>query len=66
MAGPGLSSIGTSMTSTPSLTKPLPWRYAGSPQDRGHGFISATVVDPFGNILGIMYNRHYLEILALV
>ncbi len=30
--------------------------------DRGHGFITATVVDPFGNILGIMYNPHYLEI----
>ena len=35
-----------------------------APQDRGHGFITATVVDPFGNILGIMYNPHYLEILA--
>ena len=33
-------------------------------QDRGHGFITATVVDPFGNILGITYNPHYLEILA--
>ncbi len=26
------------------------------------GFITASVVDPFGNILGIMYNPHYLEI----
>ena len=34
------------------------------PQDRGDGFITATVVDPFGNILGIMYNPHYLEILT--
>ena len=25
------------------------------------GFITASVVDPFGNILGIMYNPHYLE-----
>jgi predicted enzyme related to lactoylglutathione lyase len=33
-------------------------------QDRGHGFVTATVVDPFGNILGLMYNPHYLEILA--
>src|SRR5512142_2864507 len=32
-------------------------------QDRGHGFVTATVVDPFGNILGIMYNPHYVEIL---
>jgi predicted enzyme related to lactoylglutathione lyase len=30
---------------------------------RGEGFITASVVDPFGNILGIMYNPHYLEIL---
>jgi predicted enzyme related to lactoylglutathione lyase len=27
------------------------------------GFITASVVDPFGNILGIMYNPHYLEVL---
>jgi predicted enzyme related to lactoylglutathione lyase len=31
--------------------------------DRGHGFITASVVDPFGNILGVMYNAHYLEVL---
>lgn len=31
---------------------------------RGAGFITASVVDPFGNILGIMYNPHYLEILG--
>jgi predicted enzyme related to lactoylglutathione lyase len=31
---------------------------------RGVGFITASVVDPFGNVLGIMYNRHYLEILG--
>ena len=30
----------------------------------GLGFITASVVDPFGNILGIMYNPHYLEVLA--
>ena len=30
---------------------------------RGEGFITASVVDPFGNILGIMYNRHYLDVL---
>ena len=28
------------------------------------GWVTASVVDPFGNILGIMYNPHYLEILA--
>jgi predicted enzyme related to lactoylglutathione lyase len=30
----------------------------------GNGkFVTASVVDPFGNILGIMTNAHYLEIL---
>ncbi|GAA0955405.1 VOC family protein [Virgisporangium aurantiacum] len=28
------------------------------------GFVSASVVDPFGNVLGIMYNPHYVEILT--
>lgn len=37
-----------------------------APQDRGRGFITATAVDPFGNILGIMYNPHYLEVLKSV
>ena len=31
---------------------------------RGEGFVTAAVVDPFGNVLGVMYNPHYLEILA--
>ena len=31
---------------------------------REAGFITASVVDPFGNILGVMYNPHYLEVLA--
>jgi predicted enzyme related to lactoylglutathione lyase len=35
-----------------------------APRDRGVGFITASVVDPFGNILGIMYNPHYLEVLG--
>lgn len=25
------------------------------------GFVTAAVTDPFGNILGLMYNPHYLE-----
>ena len=29
-----------------------------------NGFVTASVVDPFGNILGIMSNPHYLEIYA--
>jgi predicted enzyme related to lactoylglutathione lyase len=32
--------------------------------ERGHGFVTASVVDPFGNVLGIMSNPHYLEVLA--
>jgi predicted enzyme related to lactoylglutathione lyase len=39
-------------------------RQLEAPQDRGGGFVTATAVDPFGNLLGIMYNPHYLEILA--
>ncbi|SDD11274.1 VOC family protein [Niabella drilacis] len=27
-----------------------------------NGFVTASVVDPFGNILGVMTNPHYLEI----
>jgi len=30
---------------------------------RGEGFVTAAVVDPFGNVLGIMYNQHYLDTL---
>ena len=30
----------------------------------GSGFVTASVVDPFGNVLGIMHNPHYLEIVA--
>lgn len=29
------------------------------------GFVTSSVVDPFGNVLGIMYNPHYVEILRL-
>jgi len=29
----------------------------------GAGFVTASVVDPFGNILGLMYNPHYLAML---
>jgi predicted enzyme related to lactoylglutathione lyase len=30
------------------------------------GFVTAAVVDPFGNVLGVMYNPHYLEVLAAI
>jgi predicted enzyme related to lactoylglutathione lyase len=31
--------------------------------ERGEGFITASVVDPFGNIIGLQYNPHYVEVL---
>ena len=31
---------------------------------RGEGFVTASVVDPFGNVLGVMYNPHYVEMLS--
>lgn len=34
------------------------------PTERGPGFITASVLDPFGNILGVMLNQHYLDMLA--
>lgn len=33
------------------------------PRGNGEGFVTASVVDPFGNVLGIMENPHYLEML---
>jgi predicted enzyme related to lactoylglutathione lyase len=32
--------------------------------ERGGGFVTASVVDPYGNILGVMYNPHYVKVLA--
>ena len=32
--------------------------------ERGDGFATASVVDPFGNILGLMHSPHYLQTLA--
>jgi predicted enzyme related to lactoylglutathione lyase len=29
------------------------------------GFVTASVVDPFGNVLGVMYNPHYPEVLGV-
>ncbi|TQS40983.1 VOC family protein [Cryptosporangium phraense] len=34
------------------------------PTERGEGFVTASVTDPFGNVLGVMYNQHYLNVLA--
>lgn len=27
------------------------------------GFVTAAVLDPFGNVLGVMYNPHYVDVL---
>ena len=34
------------------------------PREHGPGFVTASVIDPFGNILGVMVNQHYLDTLA--
>jgi predicted enzyme related to lactoylglutathione lyase len=34
------------------------------PRDRGHGFVTATVTDPFDNVLGVMFNPHYVDVLG--
>lgn len=36
------------------------------PIERGPGFVTASVVDPFGNVLGVMYNQHYLDVVSSV
>ena len=30
--------------------------------ERGGGFVTASVIDPFGNVLGLIYSPHYLEV----
>jgi predicted enzyme related to lactoylglutathione lyase len=35
----------------------------GKPTARGEGFNTATVIDPFGNVLGVMENPHYMDML---
>ena len=34
------------------------------PTERGPGFVTASVVDPFGNVLGVMLNQHYLDVVT--
>lgn len=35
-----------------------------APREQGPGFVTASVVDPFGNVLGVMFNQHYLDMLS--
>ncbi|KQM80688.1 VOC family protein [Agromyces sp. Leaf222] len=32
--------------------------------EHGPGFVTASVIDPFGTVLGVMTNTHYLEMLG--
>ena len=32
--------------------------------EQGPGFVTASVIDPFGNPLGVMFNQHYLDTVA--
>ena len=34
------------------------------PKVRGEGYVTASVVDPFGNVLGVMENAHYFDVLG--
>ncbi|MGK5684199.1 VOC family protein [Actinoplanes sp. URMC 104] len=36
------------------------------PTERGPGYVTASVLDPFGNVLGVMLNQHYRDVLAAV
>ena len=33
------------------------------PTERGPGYVTASVLDPFGNVLGVMLNQHYIDVL---
>lgn len=35
-----------------------------APIERGPGYVTASVLDPFGNALGVMQNQHYQDVLA--
>ena len=32
--------------------------------EQGPGFVTGSVFDPFGNVLGVMFNQHYLDVLS--
>ena len=31
---------------------------------QGEGFVTGSVYDPFGNVVGVMFNQHYLDVVA--
>src|SRR5829696_3141915 len=57
-------STGTPATFEPASAGCCPsacrWRGRSS---AGLGLVTVSVVDPFGNVPGVMYNRHYLEVM---
>jgi hypothetical protein len=66
--GPGAapSCTGTSTTWRRPSRSCCPWEQGNtrrSPAAARKGSSPLSVVDPFGNVLGIMYNPHYLEVL---
>jgi predicted enzyme related to lactoylglutathione lyase len=42
----------------------LPITSRGSETETSAEFVTASVIDPFGNVVGIMYNPHYLEVVG--
>jgi hypothetical protein len=53
--------------STPAGLEELPARGAREHEpmmERGEGFVTASVVDPFGNVLGLIHSPNYVEMLA--
>ena len=64
--GGAVRRTGTSTTWRRREATCWPWapRSTSRSPERERGFVTASVVDPFGNILGVMYNPHYVEVLA--
>lgn len=67
-AGPGGAVVFWHVDDVPTMLERLLAMGANEYEPLTHreaGFVTASVVDPFGNILGVMYNPHYLERLSL-
>jgi hypothetical protein len=66
--GPLVPGIPSPLRSTRKLTaperRPCPVLLGARRLEAVTERVTASVVDPIGNVLGIMYNRHYLDILA--
>ncbi|MER5745426.1 hypothetical protein ABT097_19395 [Streptomyces sp. NPDC002225] len=49
------------MSATPERLLPLGAKEYEPLTERGPGFAAASVTDPFGNVLGMTYDRHHLD-----